>query len=139
MDMRRSWASRNTLLVMYVRSIARNACKKKVSTLMMGYLAQEVTLADLFHFHLPYGTVIFEQLGLVNLEKRPNVQRWAILYVSTVSTRATLVWDLAYPLVYCYSAPYNCIITPRFPEVMIILQEGAERFEDWGLTVLEDG
>jgi len=39
------------------------------------YLAgDEVTLADLFH--LPHGSLVFEHLGLGNLEKRPNVQRW---------------------------------------------------------------
>lgn len=74
MDMRPFWAGRNTLLVMYVRSIVRNACEEKLSMLMMDYyLAQEITLADLYH--LPYGTTIFDQLGLVNLETRPNVQR----------------------------------------------------------------
>jgi hypothetical protein len=41
--------------------------------LTLGYLAQEITLADLYH--LPSGTTIFEQLGLVSLETRPNVQR----------------------------------------------------------------
>ena len=34
---------------------------------------QEVTLADLFH--LPYGSIIFDQLQLGGLDKRPNVQR----------------------------------------------------------------
>jgi len=39
------------------------------------YLAgDELTLADLYH--LPYGTAIFEQLKVVSLENRPNVQRW---------------------------------------------------------------
>ncbi|KAI0249087.1 glutathione S-transferase [Lactifluus subvellereus] len=39
------------------------------------YLAgDEVTLADLFH--LPYGSVVIESLKLINLETRPNVQRW---------------------------------------------------------------
>jgi hypothetical protein len=39
----------------------------------MNYLVQEVTLADLFH--LPHGSLVFEHLGLGNLETRPNVQR----------------------------------------------------------------
>jgi hypothetical protein len=77
MDTRPFWAGRNTLLVLYVRSIVHwNACEERLSEsmLMMDYfLAQEITLADLYH--LPYGMVIFEQLGLVNLETRPNVQR----------------------------------------------------------------
>ena len=34
---------------------------------------QEVTLADLFH--LPYGSIVFEELGYGGLDKRPNVQR----------------------------------------------------------------
>jgi glutathione S-transferase len=34
---------------------------------------QEVTLADLYH--LPYGTMVIDQLGYGSLEKRPNVQR----------------------------------------------------------------
>ena len=76
MDMRPSWAGRNTLQVMYVHSIVRNACEKKVSRLMMGYLVQEVTLADLYH--LPHGSIVFENLGLGNLKKRPNVERYAI-------------------------------------------------------------
>ncbi|KAI9449361.1 glutathione S-transferase-like protein [Lactarius psammicola] len=39
------------------------------------YLAgDEVTLADLFH--LPYGTMVFEQLQLGGIDKRPNVLRW---------------------------------------------------------------
>ena len=38
---------------------------------------QNVTLADLFH--LPYGSMVFEQLGYGNLDKRPNVKR-SVLY-----------------------------------------------------------
>jgi len=39
------------------------------------YLAgNEVTLADLYH--LPYGSMVFEQLKYGSLDKRPNVQRW---------------------------------------------------------------
>jgi len=39
------------------------------------YLAGDnVTVADLFH--LPYGSMVFEQLGYGNLDKRPNVKRW---------------------------------------------------------------
>ncbi|KAN0132163.1 glutathione S-transferase [Lactarius tabidus] len=39
------------------------------------YLAgDEVTLADLFH--LPYGSLVFHNLQLGNLDKRPNVKRW---------------------------------------------------------------
>ncbi|KAI0298227.1 glutathione S-transferase [Russula brevipes] len=39
------------------------------------YLAgDEVTLADLFH--LPYGSIIFDQFGYGGLDKRPNVERW---------------------------------------------------------------
>ncbi|KAH9977470.1 glutathione S-transferase [Russula compacta] len=39
------------------------------------YLAgDEVTVADLYH--LPTGSIIFEQLQLGGLDKRPNVQRW---------------------------------------------------------------
>ncbi|KAH9992151.1 glutathione S-transferase-like protein [Russula vinacea] len=39
------------------------------------YLAgNEVTLADLFH--LPYGSIVFEELGYGGLDKRPNVKRW---------------------------------------------------------------
>ncbi|KAH9992149.1 glutathione S-transferase [Russula vinacea] len=39
------------------------------------YLAgDEVTLADLFH--LPYGSIVFEQLEYGLLDKRPNLQRW---------------------------------------------------------------
>jgi glutathione S-transferase len=34
---------------------------------------QEVTLADLYH--LPYGSMVIEQLGYGSLDKRPNVQR----------------------------------------------------------------
>jgi glutathione S-transferase len=34
---------------------------------------QNVTVADLFH--LPYGSIVFEQLGHGNLDKRPNVKR----------------------------------------------------------------
>jgi hypothetical protein len=41
--------------------------------MLMDYVVQEITLADLFH--LPHGAVIFEQLKLGNLDKRPNVQR----------------------------------------------------------------
>lgn len=38
------------------------------------YLAgDEITLADLFH--LPYGSIVFEQLEL-GLDGRPNLQRW---------------------------------------------------------------
>jgi glutathione S-transferase len=51
---------------------ARLACEKK-SSILMDYLVQEVTLADLFH--LPHGSLVFEHLGLGNLETRPNVQR----------------------------------------------------------------
>ncbi|KAG6331147.1 hypothetical protein ID866_7946 [Astraeus odoratus] len=39
------------------------------------YLAgEDITLADLFH--LPYGTVVIEELGYNILENRPNVARW---------------------------------------------------------------
>jgi len=39
------------------------------------YLAgNELTLADLFH--LPYGSIVFEQLGYGGLDKRPNLKRW---------------------------------------------------------------
>ena len=38
---------------------------------------QNVTIADLFH--LPYGKMVFEQLGYGNLDKRPNVKR-RVLY-----------------------------------------------------------
>jgi len=39
------------------------------------YLAGDnLTVADLFH--LPYGSMVFEQLGYGNLDKRPNVKRW---------------------------------------------------------------
>lgn len=39
------------------------------------YLAgSSITLADLFH--LPYGTIVFEELGYDMLEDRPNVARW---------------------------------------------------------------
>ncbi|KAF8469884.1 glutathione S-transferase-like protein [Russula ochroleuca] len=39
------------------------------------YLAgNEVTLADLFH--LPYGSIVFEELGYGSLDKRLNVKRW---------------------------------------------------------------
>ncbi|KAI0260441.1 glutathione S-transferase [Gloeopeniophorella convolvens] len=39
------------------------------------YLAgEEVTLADLYH--LPYGSIVLEQLKIGDLEKRPNVKRW---------------------------------------------------------------
>jgi len=39
------------------------------------YLAGDsVTLADLFH--CVHGSLVFEQLKLGNLDKRPNVQRW---------------------------------------------------------------
>ncbi len=41
--------------------------------LMGSLLLQEVTLADLFH--LPYGSLVFEQLKLGGLDKRPNLQR----------------------------------------------------------------
>ena len=34
---------------------------------------QNVTVADLFH--LPYGSIVFGQLGYGNLDKRPNVKR----------------------------------------------------------------
>jgi glutathione S-transferase len=34
---------------------------------------QNVTAADLFH--LPYGSMVFEQLGYGSLDKRPNVKR----------------------------------------------------------------
>jgi hypothetical protein len=40
--------------------------------LMGSFLLQEVTLADLFH--LPYGSVIFEDLN-IGLDGRPNLQR----------------------------------------------------------------
>ncbi|KAI9452201.1 thioredoxin-like protein [Russula earlei] len=47
------------------------------------YLAgDDVTLADLFF--LPYGRVIFERLGLGNLDKRPNVQRQALCRICMV-------------------------------------------------------
>ncbi|KAI9435096.1 glutathione transferase [Lactarius indigo] len=39
------------------------------------YLAgNEITLADLYH--LPYGTIVFENLNLGRLEERPNLQKW---------------------------------------------------------------
>ncbi|KAF8265883.1 glutathione S-transferase [Lactarius quietus] len=39
------------------------------------YLAgNEVTFADISH--LPYGSIVFENLGLGGLDKRPNLQRW---------------------------------------------------------------
>jgi glutathione S-transferase len=42
--------------------------------LLIGFLLlQEVTLADLFH--LPYGSLVFHNLQLGNLDKRPNVKR----------------------------------------------------------------
>jgi glutathione S-transferase len=41
--------------------------------LMGSFLLQEVTLADLYH--LPYGSVIFENLKLGGLDGRPNIQR----------------------------------------------------------------
>ncbi|KAI0271233.1 glutathione S-transferase [Russula aff. rugulosa BPL654] len=33
-----------------------------------------LTVADLFH--LPYGSIVFDQLGYGNFDKRPNVKRW---------------------------------------------------------------
>jgi len=45
---------------------------KKLSVLTE-YFVQDVTLADLFHS--TYCSLIFEQLKLGNLEKRPNLQR----------------------------------------------------------------
>ncbi|KAH9056280.1 glutathione transferase [Lactarius vividus] len=39
------------------------------------YLAgNEVTLADLYH--LPYGSIVFDDLKLGGLDGRPNIQRW---------------------------------------------------------------
>ncbi|KAI0271236.1 glutathione S-transferase [Russula aff. rugulosa BPL654] len=39
------------------------------------YLAGDnLTVADLFH--LPYGSICFDQLGYGNFDKRPNVKRW---------------------------------------------------------------
>ena len=72
MGMRLSWAGRSTLLVMCVRFVW-TTCKKYRSNEL---LAQEVTLADLFH--LPNGSLVFERLELGSLEKRPNIQRQAI-------------------------------------------------------------
>jgi hypothetical protein len=37
---------------------------------------QEVTLADLYH--LPYGKWVFVDLGLGDLDKRPNLKRCVI-------------------------------------------------------------
>jgi len=37
---------------------------------------QEITLADLFH--LPLCSIVFEQFGLGDLDKRPNLQRQGI-------------------------------------------------------------
>ena len=34
---------------------------------------QNLTVADLFH--LPYGSIVFDQLGYGNFDKRPNVKR----------------------------------------------------------------
>jgi hypothetical protein len=40
----------------------------------MGFLLlQELTLADLFH--LPYGVIIFDNLQLGGLDKRPHLKR----------------------------------------------------------------
>ncbi|KAH9977474.1 glutathione S-transferase [Russula compacta] len=41
---------------------------------LAGDIRHEVTLADLFQ--LPLANIIFEQLQLGGLDKRPNVQRW---------------------------------------------------------------
>jgi hypothetical protein len=39
-------------------------------------------------------------------------------------------WDVAERFVYSHPAPYDCIISPRFPEVVSILTEEQEIFEN---------
>ena len=51
----------------------RNKCSNDRIILMGCLLVQELTLADLFH--LPYGTIIFEDLQYGGLDKRPHLHR----------------------------------------------------------------
>ena len=62
-----------------VRASLFEACPVKLSILMDLVCLQNLTAADLFH--LPYGTIIFEELGYGNLDKRPNVKRWVLFRV----------------------------------------------------------
>ena len=58
----------------YLAGDVSHAKKLREQLTLMIFL-QEITLADLFF--LPYGGVIFDQLGYGGLEHRPNVERQA--------------------------------------------------------------
>jgi hypothetical protein len=70
---------------MWVRFVGQRCCRSN------GIFVQEITLADLFHLAL--GSLLFEQLGLGNLDKRPNVQRRGIYPNLEVDTSDASVAD----------------------------------------------